>query len=121
MATMLLSFGAFKAQIGEIKQEGSGNGYLKIYDENGKYTGHYVSLCSNCDFTGNNSKYIIIKEGSGYAKIYDENGRYTGHYVSLCSKCQIKNITSSAILISEGGITKYYDFTGKYTGKYTQN
>ncbi len=121
MATMLFSYGVINAQIGEIKQEGSGNGYLKIYDENGRYNGKFVSLCSSCEFVGNNSKYILIKESNGYAKIYDENGRYTGNYVNICSKCQIKNITSSAILISEGSITKYYDFLGKYTGKYTQN
>jgi hypothetical protein len=122
-AAILLSFGAVKAQIGEIKQEGSGNGYLKIYDESGKYNGIFISLCSNCEFIGNNSKYILIKEGSGsgYVKIYDENGKYTGIFISLCSKCQVKNVTSTAILISEGSITKYYDFTGKYTGKYTQN
>lgn len=117
MTTMLLTFGAVSAQIAEVKQDGS---LAKIYNDQGSYTGSYISLCSSCELTGYNSKYIVVTDGS-LAKIYDSKGSYTGSYISLCSSCYVKNVAASAILVKDGSLTKYYDFKGSYTGKYTSN
>jgi predicted RNA-binding protein associated with RNAse of E/G family len=117
IATMLLTFGAVNAQIAEVKQDG---GIAKIYNDQGSFTGYYVSLCSSCELTGYNAKYIVVTDGS-LAKIYDAKGNYTGYYVSLCSSCYIINVSATAILVKDGGLTKYYDFKGNYTGNFTSN
>ena len=110
---MTLSFGFVNAQIADVKVDG---GRAKIYDDNASYTGNSVSLCSSCELSGYNNKYIVVTDG-GRAKIYDYKGSYTGNSVSLCSDCYVKNVSGSAILVKDGGRTKYYDFKGSYTGK----
>jgi|688.fasta_scaffold990925_2 hypothetical protein len=117
MATIMLSFGAVSAQIAEVKQDGN---IAKIYNDQGRYTNSYISLCSKCELTGYNSKYIVITDGN-IAKIYNDQGRYTNSYISLCSNCYVKNVSATAILVKDGNITKYYDFNGRYTNKYTSN
>jgi hypothetical protein len=117
MATMLLAFGAANAQIAEVKEE---NGMAKIYNDQGSFTGKYISLSSNSELVGYNSKYIVIKE-NGMAKIYNDQGSFTGNYISLCSNCYVKNVSASAILVKEGSMVKYYDFKGSFTGKYTND
>jgi len=113
MATMLLTFGAVKAQIGDVKVDGS---FAKIYDDKGKYTYKSIGLCSKCELSGFNSNYIVITDGS-FAKIYDDKGKYTYKSIGLCSNCSVKNVTPSGILIKDGSKTKIYDFNGKYTYK----
>lgn len=115
VATMLLTFGTVNAQIGEVKVSGN---QAKIYDENGINTNRYVSLNSNSELVGYNSKFIVIIEGN-QAKIFDSKGNFTYKYVPICSNCVVKKVTSSAILVKQGNMTKYYDFEGNYTNKYT--
>ena len=115
MATMLLIYGAVNAQIGEVKVSGN---QAKIYDESGNNTNRYVSLNSNSELVGYNSKFIVIVEGN-QAKIIDSKGNFTYKYVSICSNCSVKKVTTSAILVKDGNMTKYYDFEGNYTNKYT--
>ena len=117
IATMLLAFGSINAQIAEVKQDGN---VAKIYNDQGKYTGKYISLSSSREIAGFNSKYIVVIDGN-VAKIYNEQASYTGKYISLSSSRFIKNVSGGAILVKDGNVTKYYDFEGKYTGNYTSN
>lgn len=117
MATMFFMFGAAKAQIAEVKQDGQ---IARIYNDQGKYTGKNISLSSNMEVSGYNSKYIVISDGK-IARIYDDQGKYTGKNISLSSTMSVKNVAATAILITDGVLTRYYDFDGKYTGKNTKN
>lgn len=107
MATMLLTLGFVKAQIAEVKEDGS---YLKIYDDSGYKTS--ISKCSRCLLAGYNNNYVVIVDGS-YIKIYNSSGNYKTS-ISKCSSCSVKNVSGSYILINDGSYTKYYDFKGSY-------
>jgi hypothetical protein len=117
LATMLLTIGEVSAQIAEVKQDGR---RALIINDQGTYTGNYISLCPSCELNGYNSKYIVITDGRR-ALIYNEKGSYTGNYISLCPDCYIKNVSGTAILLKDGARTLYYDFKGSYTGNYTTN
>ena len=78
MATMLLAFGAANAQIAEVKEE---NGMAKIYNDQGSFTGNYISLCSNCYVKNVSASAILVKEGS-MVKYYDFKGSFTGKYTN---------------------------------------
>ena len=114
---ILCSYTALQAQIEEVKVD---NNTARIFNNNGKYSGYYINLCSSCKLNGYNSNFIVITENNT-ARIYDQKGSYTGYYINLCSSCNIKNVSSSNILINEGNTTRYYNFKGTYTGKYTNN
>ena len=73
-----LSTIASKAQIAEVKVEGS---YAKIYNDKGQYTGNSVYIGNNA-LEGYSNEYLVIKEGS-YAKIYDAKGHYTGNSIYI--------------------------------------
>lgn len=115
IASLMLTFSLAFAQIGEVKTEGS---FAKIYNENGKYSGHKIYLGSTNSVAGYNSRYVVIKEGN-YAKIYNDKGRFTGKKIYLASTGVVKNVTNSAILIKEGAYVKYYNFEGRFTGNKT--
>ena len=117
IALIMLTFGAAKAQIGEVKVK---NGYAMIYDEDGKFTQKSISLGKNDELNGYNGKYIVITK-NGYAMIYDNTGRFTQKSISLSGDAYVKNVTNSAILIAKNGYTMYYDFDGKFTQKSTRN
>ena len=117
IATVLLTFGAAKAQIGEVKVK---NGYAMIYDEDGKFSQKSISLGKNDELSGYNSKYIVITKNS-YAMIYDHTGRFTQKSISLSGDAYVKSVTNTSILIVKNGYTMYYDFEGKYTQKSTRN
>ena len=117
MVSMLLTFGAVNAQIGEIKIKGS---TAYIYNDQGRYSGHSISLSGGREIVGNNSNYAVVKDGST-AYIYNDEGRYSGHSISLRSGRTIKNVTGSNILIKDGNTVYYYDFKGKYTGNSTRD
>ena len=78
MAIMLLTFGAVSAQIAEVKQDGR---IAKIYNDQGRYTNNYISLCSNCYIKNVSGTAILVKDGN-ITKYYDFNGRYTNKYTS---------------------------------------
>jgi hypothetical protein len=109
IATMLLTFGAAKAQIGKVKVK---NGYAMIYDEDGKFSQKSIRLDKNDELNGYNSKYIVITS-KGCALIYDYTGRYTQN-ISLSGNAYVEKVTSSAILIAKKGYIMYYDFDGKH-------
>jgi hypothetical protein len=117
MATMLMTFGAANAQIGEIKNQGS---TAYIYNDQGSYSGYSISLSGGKEIVGNNSKYAVVKDGST-AYIYDSKGSYTGYYISLSGGKTIKNVTGSNILVKDGSTVYYYDFKGSYTGNSTRD
>jgi hypothetical protein len=117
MATMMFMFGAAKAQISEIKNQGS---TAYIYNDKGSYSGYSISLSGNREIVGYNSRYAVVKDGST-AYIYDSKGSYTGSSISLSGSKTIKNVTSSNILIKDGSTVYYYDFKGSYTGNSTRD
>jgi len=117
MATLLFSIGAAKAQIGEIKNQGS---TAYIYNDQGSYSGYSISLSSGREIVGYNSRYAVVKDGST-AYIYDSKGSYTGYSISLSSGRKIKNVTGSNILVKDGSTVYYYDFKGSYTGNSTSD
>lgn len=104
-----------EAQIAEVKVQGN---TARIYDDNGRYTNHYVSIPSHGELLGYNAHFIVVREANT-ARIYDAKGRYTNKYISLCSSCTVKNVSATAILVKEGRTVRYYDFEGRYTNKYT--
>ena len=68
MATMLLSFGAVKAQISDVQQKGS---YLYVYGENNKQLS-YMIIGSSDKFKSAGGNSFNIKKGS-YIYTYDKN------------------------------------------------
>ena len=116
ITTMLLTFGAANAQIGEVKVAGN---QLNIYDVNGIRMAGSISFYTSDELVGYNAEYIVVKQGN-QAVIYNAKGVSNNRYVPLCDGCKVKNVTPSAILVKDGnGMTRYYDFEGNNTGKYT--
>ena len=68
MATMLLSFGAVKAQISDVQQKGS---FLYVYGENNKQLS-YLSIGSSDEYLGMGSSFFVVKKGS-FIYTYDKN------------------------------------------------
>ena len=58
MATMLLSFGAVKAQISDVQQKGS---FLYVYGENNKQLS-YLSIGSSDEYLGMGSSFFVVKK-----------------------------------------------------------
>jgi hypothetical protein len=111
IGTMLMTFGAVNAQIGDCSQKGS---YVELYDGNGKYMTR-ISISSNAQLNGCSSSIVVITSGS-YAEIYDGNGKYKTR-ISLPSSGYVKNVTGNSILIKNGSYVETYNSEGKYVSR----
>ena len=88
--TILLSFGAFKAQISDVQQKGS---YLYVYGENNKELSS-LWLISSDEYLGRGSSFFVVQNGS-FIYTYDYNSK----------KIADLYLTSSDIFKSVGGNT----------------
>jgi roadblock/LC7 domain-containing protein len=108
MTTMLLTFGAVNAQIGDCSQKG---GYVELYNSNGKYMTRF-SISSNAQLNGCTSSMVVVTSGS-YVEIYDENGKYKTRF-SISTSAYVKNVTGNNIFIKNGSYVETYNSEGKY-------
>ncbi len=111
IATLLLTFGAVHAQIGDCTKKDS---YVELYDINGKYKTR-ISVSTNSQLSGCSSSIVVITNGT-YAEIYDENGKYKTR-ISLPSLSYVKNVAGNSILIKNGLYVETYNSEGQYVGR----
>jgi hypothetical protein len=113
--TFLMIFTSGWSQIGELKFETRPCCTVKIFNEEGKYSGNYITGYCKEHLAGYNSEYIVFVH-SNVVKVFDYNGKYTGKYKNLYynpKTIYVKDVTSSAIIIQWGRDTEYYDFNLK--------
>ena len=103
MATILLSFGAVKAQISDVQQKGS---YLYVYGENNKQLS-YVSIGSSDEYLGMGSSFFVVKKGS-YIYTYDYNSKQIA-YMSIGSSDKFKSAGGNSFNIKKGSYIYTYD------------
>jgi hypothetical protein len=103
MATMLLSFGAVKAQISDVQQKGS---YLYVYGENNKeLSSMYFS--SSDEYLGMGSSFFVVRKGS-YIYTYDY---YSKEIASMyfSSSDKFKSAGGNSFNIKKGSYIYTYD------------
>lgn len=105
MATMLLTFGAVNAQIGDVQQKGS---WLHSYDGNNEI-GHF-SISSSDVFLGFSSTIVVVQKGS-WIHSYDAKGNELGHF-SINSSDQFRSVIGNNINIVKGSWLHTYDVKG---------
>ena len=108
MATMLLTFGAVNAQIGDCSVKGS---RVEIYDANGRYKTSF-GLSSGTELSGFSSTIIAITNRSR-VEIYDADGRYKTSF-GLSSGAFVKKVAGSNIMVKNGSRIETYDKDGRY-------
>lgn len=111
IATMLLTCSALSAQIADAKVE---SGAVRVYHEGENYPSYSLSLDRNCELSGFNTKYIVITCNNFSVRIYKDNEYNSSYSIALNKGSYVKNVTSSSILIQDPGVTRYYDFNGKF-------
>lgn len=101
--TMLLSFGAFKAQISDVQQKGS---YLYVYGEDNQNKST-LSLGGTDEYLGMGSTFFVVKRGS-YIYTYDSDSRNIGS-LSLPGDAKFKSAGGSSFNIKIGSYIYTYD------------
>ena len=100
---VLLGFGTVKAQISDVRVEGSN---INVYDENDKRI-MYLTSGSSAELLGFSSKFFVILE-NGYIKTYDENCKNLG-YISAATNKFISATGSTFIVENSSGYRDKYD------------
>jgi hypothetical protein len=109
--TFLMIFTSGWSQIGELKFETRPYCTVKIFNEEGKYSGNYITGYCREHLGGYNSEFIIFVK-SNEIKVFNYSGKFTGKKMNLYGK--VINVTNSAIIIQGKYYTKYYDFNLKF-------
>jgi hypothetical protein len=104
MATMMLSFGAVKAQISDVQQKGS---YLYVYGENNKQLS-YMVIGSSEEYLGMGSSFFVVKKGSSYIYTYDYNSKQIA-YMVIGSSEEFKSAGGNSFNIKKGSYIYTYD------------
>jgi hypothetical protein len=103
MATMLLSFGAVKAQISDVQQKGS---LLYVYDENNKKLS-VLSIGSSDEYLGMGSSFFVVQKGS-LIYTYDYNSEKIA-VLSIGSSDKFKSAGGNSFNIKKGSLIYTYD------------
>ena len=103
MATMLLSFGALKAQISDVQEKGN---RLYVYGENNKQLS-FFDLNSSDEFLGMGSSFYCVKRGNRIYT-YDSNSK-TIAFFDLNSDDVFKSATGNSFNIQRGRRIYTYD------------
>lgn len=103
MATILLSFGAVKAQIYDVQQKGS---YLYVYGENNQQLS-FTDIGSSDEYLGMGSSFFVVKKGS-YIYTYDYNSKQIA-FMDIDSSDKFKSAGGNSFNIKKGSYIYTYD------------
>jgi hypothetical protein len=103
MATMLLIFGAVKAQISDVQQKGS---YLYVYGENNKQLS-FMNISSSDEYLGMGSSFFVVKKGS-YIFTYDYKSKQIA-FMNFSSSDKFKSVGGNSFNIQKGSYVHTYD------------
>jgi hypothetical protein len=110
LATMLLTFGAVNAQIGDCSVKDS---RVEIYDTDGRYKTYFSLPSSGAELSGFSSTIIAITNESR-VEIYDADGRYKTYFSLPSSEAFVKNVAGNNIMVKNGSRIETYDKDGRY-------
>ena len=103
MLTMLLSFGAFKAQISDVQQKG---GVLYVYgDNNNQLSTRGIS--STAEYLGMGSSFFLVENG-GVIYSYDSKSNQIGS-LGISSETKFKSAGGNSFNLKKGGVIYTYD------------
>jgi len=103
MATMLLMFGATKAQISDVQQKGS---FLYVYGENNKKLSD-LRISSSDEYLGMGSSFFVVKKGS-FVYTYDEKSKQIAD-MRISSSDTFKSAGGNSFNIQKGSFIYTYD------------
>lgn len=106
IATMLLTFGAVNAQIGDVQQKGT-----TLYSYDGNREVGRIHISSSDVFLGFSSTIVVVQKGTTIYS-FDANGREKGR-LHISSSDQFRSVNGNNITIKKGSTVYTYDVNGR--------
>ena len=103
MATMLLTFGAAKAQISDVQHKGN---RLYVYGENNNQLS-FLDLRGSDEFLGMGSSFYVVKQGNRFYT-YDEKSKQIA-FLDIRETDSFKSASGNSFNVKKGNRIYTYD------------